>query len=92
MVLFGLLLAETQATIQLFSEDDAAVVTDPDKKGLTLEEVMAILTELRKLSNDQTHHQALATRQSHSGPPPSDDRQRGMGFGSRAAGIHVPWA
>ena len=27
---------------------------------------------------------ALATRQSHSGPPRSDDRQRGMGFGSRA--------
>ena len=81
VVLFGLLLAETQARIQLFSKDDAAVkaaqtnhvldkdkrfvyqkwdaqasklVTDPDKKGLTLEEVMAILTELRKLSNDQT--------------------------------------
>ena len=80
VVLFGLLLAETQARIQLFSKDDAAVkaaqanhildkgkrfvyqkwdaqasklVTDPDKKGLTLEEVMAILTELRKLSNDQ---------------------------------------
>ena len=77
VVLFGLLLAETQARIQLFSKDDAAVkaaqanhildkdkrfvyerdaqasklVTDPDKKGLTLEEVMAILTELRKLSN-----------------------------------------
>ena len=81
VVLFGLLSAETQARIQLFSKDDAAVkaaqtnhvldkdkrfvyhkwdaqasklVTDPDKKGLTLEEVMAILTELRKLSNDQT--------------------------------------
>ena len=80
LVLFGVLLAETQARMQLFSKDDAAVkaaqtnhvldkdkrfvyqkwdaqasklVTDPDKKGLTLEEVMAILTELRKLSNDQ---------------------------------------
>ena len=136
VVLFGLLLAETQARIQLFSKDDAAVkaaqtnhvldkdkrfvyqkwdaqasklVTDPDKKGLTLEEVMAILTELRKLSNDQTitklnasrrlknktgqrrkggihcgSGNALATRQPHSGPPRSDDRQRGMGSGSRA--------
>ena len=77
MVLFGLLLAETQARIQLFSKDDAAVkaaqtnhvmdkdkrfvyqkwdaqasklVTDPDKKGLTLEEVMAILTELQTIT------------------------------------------
>ena len=89
VVLFGLLLAETQARIQLFSKDDAAVkaaqtnhvldkdkrfvyqkwdaqasklVTDPDKKGLTLEEVMAILTELRKLSNDQTITKFNASR------------------------------
>ena len=66
---------------------------------------MAILTELRKLSNDQTitkfnasrrlgqrrkggihcgSGNALATRQPHSGLPRSDDRQRGMGSGSRA--------
>ena len=89
VVLFGLLLAETQARIELFSKDDAAVkaaqtnhvldkdkrfvyqkwdaqasklVTDPDKKGLTLEEVMAILTELRKLSNDQTITKCNASR------------------------------
>ena len=89
VVLFGLLLTETQARIQLFSKDDAAVkaaqtnhvldkdkrfvyqkwdaqasklVTDPDKKGLTLEEVMAILTELRKLSNDQTITKFNASR------------------------------
>ena len=89
VVLFGLLLAETQARIELFSKDDAAVkaaqanhildkdkrfvyqkwdaqasklVTDPDKKGLTLEEVMAILTELRKLSNDQTITKFNASR------------------------------
>ena len=89
VVLFGLLLAETQARIQLFSKDDAAVkaaqtnhvldkdkrfvyqkwdaqasklVADPDKKGLTLEEVMAILTELRKLSNDQTITKFNASR------------------------------
>ena len=89
VVLFGLLLAETQARIQLFSKDDAAVkaaqtnhvldkdkrfvyqkwdtqasklVTDPDKKGLTLEEVMAILTELRKLSNHQTITKFNASR------------------------------
>ena len=89
VVLFGLVLAETQARIQLFSKDDAAVkaaqtnhvldkdkrfvyqkwdaqasklVTDPDKKGLTLEEVMAILTELRKLSNDQTITKFNASR------------------------------
>ena len=89
VVLFGLVLAETQARIELFSKDDAAVkaaqtnhvldkdkrfvyqkwdaqasklVTDPDKKGLTLEEVMAILTELRKLSNDQTITKFNASR------------------------------
>ena len=88
-VLFGLLLAETQARIQLFSKDEAAVkaaqtnhvldkdkrfvyqkwdaqastlVTDPAKKGLTMEEVMAILTELRKLSNDQTITKFNASR------------------------------
>ena len=111
VVLFGLLLAETQARIQLFSKDDAAVkaaqtnhvldkdkrfvyqkwdaqasklVTDPDKKGLTLEEVMAILTELRKLSNDRAIAKFNASRRLKSGPPRSDDRQRGMGSGSRA--------
>ena len=87
VVLFGLLLAETQARIQLFSKEavkaaqtnhvldtdkrfvyqkwDAQaskLVTDPDKKGLTLEEVMAILTELRKLSNDQTITKFNASR------------------------------
>ena len=135
VVLFRLLLAETQARIQLFSKDDAAVkaaqtnhvldkdkrfvyqkwdaqasklVTDPDKKGLTLEEVMAILTELRKLSNDQTITKFNASRRLKKQPdndekavftvevamrsPPANriqglldqNRQRGMGSGSRA--------
>ena len=90
---------------QKWDAQASKLVTDPDKKGLTLEEVMAILTELRKLSNDQTvtkfnasrrlkkepdndihcgSGNALAARQPHSGPPRSDDRQRGMGSGSRA--------
>ena len=100
VVLFGLLLAETQARIQLFSKDDAAVkaaqtnhvldkdkrfvyhkwdaqasklVTDPDKKGLTLEEVMAILTELRKLSNDQTITKLNASRRLKK-KPDNDDK------------------
>ena len=91
---------------QKWDAQASKLVTDLDKKGLTLEEVMAILTELRKLSNDQTitkfnasrrqegtgqrrkggircgSGNALATRQPHSGPPRSDDRQRGMGSGS----------
>ena len=131
VVLFGLLLAETQARIQLY---DAAVkaaqtnhvldkdkrfvyqkwdaqasklVTDPDKKGLTLEEVHPDGATQAEQRPD--HHQvqrksapqegtgqrrkggihcgsgnALATRQPHSGPPRSDDRQRGVGSGSRA--------
>ena len=35
---------------------------------------------------------ALATRQSHSGPPRSDDRQRGVGFGSCAVETTQPQA
>ena len=127
-------MAETQARIQLFSKDDAAVkaaqtnhvldkdkrfvyqkwdaqasklVTDPDKKGLTLEEGHpdGATQAQQRPDHHQVQHKstpqegtgqrrkggihcgssnALATRQSHSGPPRSDDRQRGMGFGSRA--------
>ena len=98
-------MAETQARIQLFSKDDAAVkaaqanhildkdkrfvyqkwdaqasklVTDPDKKGLTLEEVMAILTELRKLSNDQTITKFNASRRLRKKKQPKEDHSEGL--------------
>ena len=47
---------------QKWDAQASKLVTDPDKKGLTLEEVMAILTELRKLSNDQTITKFNASR------------------------------
>ena len=47
---------------QKWDAQASKLVTDPDKKGLTLEKVMAILTELRKLSNDQTITKFNASR------------------------------
>ena len=47
---------------QKWDAQASRLVTDPAKKGLTMEEVMAILTELRKLSNDQTITKFNASR------------------------------
>ena len=132
LVIFGLLLAETQARIQLFSKDDAAVkAAQTNQRSRQRQEVR--LPEMGR-TGQQTgnrpgqegadaggsdghpdgatqakqrpdHHQVqhesapqenrTTTKrryslwkwqcaQPHSGPPRSDDRQRGMGSGSRA--------